>query len=106
MKSLSKDRETWWSQGTEELEDADASVNFKSFPSPRPMAVRGLVSVRQCVKLMVRQSPTSKIIFDDWLFFEGQSNWSVALATLTGLICSPCSLTTDPPNKEEVCKEL
>ncbi|VDP76250.1 unnamed protein product, partial [Schistosoma mattheei] len=38
--------------------------------------------------------------------FEGQFNWPAAPATSVGLSFPPWPVTTDPPNKAEVRKEL
>ncbi|VDP69265.1 unnamed protein product, partial [Schistosoma mattheei] len=39
-------------------------------------------------------------------FFEGQFNWPAAPASSVRLSCPPWPVTTDPPNKAEVRKEL
>ncbi|VDP33315.1 unnamed protein product [Schistosoma mattheei] len=107
-KSLRKDREAWRSERANELKTAAASDNYlKLF-----QLVRATGSKKSGVSETICEDdgmPITNIhrCLGRWAeFFEGQSNWPAAPATSVRLSCPPWPVTTDPPNEEEVRREL
>ncbi|CAH8549785.1 unnamed protein product [Schistosoma margrebowiei] len=106
--SLRKDREAWWSKRANEMEAAAASGNYRElFQLTRATGSK-------------KSGVSEKICEDDGMpitnihrrlgrwaeFFEGKFNWPAAPATSVRLSCPPWPVTTDPPNEEEVRKQL
>ncbi|CAH8674745.1 unnamed protein product [Schistosoma haematobium] len=106
--SLRKDREAWWSERANELEAAAASGNYRKLFQ----LIRATGSKKSGVSETICEDDGMPITnihrrLGRWAeFFEGQFNWPAAPATSVRLSCPPWPVTTDPPNEEEVRKEL
>ncbi|CAH8635771.1 unnamed protein product [Schistosoma curassoni] len=106
--SLRKDREAWWSMRANELEAAAASGNYRKLFQ----LIRATGSKKSGVSETICEDDGMPITnihrrLGRWAeFFEGQFNWPAAPATSVRLSCPPWPVTTDPPNEEEVRKEL
>ncbi|VDP51274.1 unnamed protein product, partial [Schistosoma margrebowiei] len=106
--SLRKDREAWWSERANELEAAAASGNYpKLFQLIRATgSKKSGVSETTCEDDGMPITSIHRRLGRWTEFFEGQINWPAAPATSVRLSCPPWPVATDPPNKEEVRKEL
>ncbi|CAH8585359.1 unnamed protein product [Schistosoma haematobium] len=106
--SLRKDREAWWSKRANELEAAAASGNYRKLFQ----LIRATGSKKSGVSETICEDDGMPITnihrrLGRWAeFFEGQFNWPAAPATSVRLSCPPWPVTTDPPNEDEVRKEL
>ncbi|CAH8666406.1 unnamed protein product [Schistosoma curassoni] len=106
--SLREHREAWWSKRANVLEAAAASGNYRKLFQ----LIRATGSKKSGVSETICEDDGMPITnihrrLGRWVeFFEGQSNWPVALATSVRLSCPPWPVTTGPPIEAEVCKEL